>query len=90
MPVGAVVTVTEVYTGARYAHVSGNGSTALIVSDVAVEAGEAQVAEVSFVNASSGEHTSGGHGVQNNFELGEDGDWPLTQTPNISPSGEEA
>ncbi|MBQ9004960.1 MAG: hypothetical protein IJ092_01155, partial [Atopobiaceae bacterium] len=82
IPAGITVTVDEVYTGGRYEHVSGNGSTAFILSDQEVAADETkEIASVSFENKPSGDHPGGGHGVENRFTQDEGGDWPISATP---------
>jgi hypothetical protein len=83
IPAGITVTVDEVYTGGRYEHVSGNGSTAFILSDQEVAADETkEIASVYFENKPSGDHPGGGHGVENRFTFEqESGDWPISATP---------
>ena len=39
-----------------------------------------QTAEVTFKNVSSGSGKRG-HGIENQFKFGEDGDWPWTPKP---------
>lgn len=72
IPAGTEITVTEVDPGPRYEYVSGP-EPATVTIDVH------EVVSVSFVNKSNGSST-GGHGVQNNFEATEDGDWAWTPT----------
>ena len=79
---GSTVTVTEteIYTGARYQHVSGDGSTALIVADELVDETH-PVATVYFVNKPDGDNVPG-HGVENHFAYNsETGDWDFTPRP---------
>lgn len=70
IPVGATVTVTEVYSGACYTLVTEQDRTVTIDT---VE----NVPEVSFTNRHNG-HPNGGHGITNHFRYGADG-WKLEQ-----------
>lgn len=74
--VGTELTVSEVYTGARYQLVSANGVSAKIVAD------KDAPATVEFTNAPDGDNTPGGHGIRNHFDLDPNtGNWPNTATP---------
>lgn len=90
IPAGIEVVVSEVYMGARYQLVSGNDLHATIVSDYMADQSEdddVQTATVGFTNAPDGDHTSGGHGIENKFTYQSDeqsgayGDWTHSATP---------
>lgn len=75
IPAGLEVTVTEVYTGARY---TPQGSDTATTTIVASETSESP-ASVSFTNVPDDTYTGGGHGIENHFEYTNDGDqWVLT------------
>ncbi len=73
IPVGAQVTVTEIYSGAGYA-ISGASEATVTMSEQ--EDGSVS-AEVSFTNDYNGENKVG-YGILNKFTYGEDG-WQLTK-----------
>lgn len=68
LPVGAVVTVTEIYSGAAYEPVGEDGRDPFVQSTT-IEKAE-QTFEVSFANTYNERHT-GGHGITNNFAYNE-------------------
>lgn len=70
IPVGAVVTVTEVYSGAAYSLVSAETQQASIVADTA--------APVTFANDYDGSGRGGGT-VVNHFDYNADSGWGWTQ-----------
>lgn len=70
IPVGARVTVTEVYSGACYTLVTDKTKT------VTISAAQ-EILTVSFTNRYD-ERPNGGHGITNHFRYGEDG-WKLEQ-----------
>lgn len=76
IPVGAQVTVTEVYSGASYTVVGDLSQTAVITAE--------EAAQVRFDNTYDGQKRRG-HGILNQFRYneGEDGDggWEWTQDP---------
>ena len=72
IPGGLQLTITEVYTGARFEADGSTTASATIVSGETVT--------VSFNNKRNGSG-KGGHGIENHFEYGEDGDWHWTATP---------
>ena len=94
IPAGTQVAVTEVYDGAGYKKVSGDGSTATIVANEQVQAGKA-VASVVFVNEVNPDEPIGGHGIENQFELVKTGqaesawDWQWTAVPVEGDTAEE-
>ena len=71
IPVGAKVTVKEVYSGSHYTPV---GATS--VGDLVISAEEVQ--EASFENKHSGRN--GGHGIINEIEYNDEGEWVSEQT----------
>lgn len=71
IPVGAYVTVKEVYSSARHKLVSDSTQTAVIIAEV--------VASVEFTNEATNSAISGG-GITNQFTYGEDG-WHWTPVP---------
>ena len=75
IPAGLELTVTEVYEGARFEADGPTTATATIVSGETVT--------VSFNNKRNGSG-KGGHGIENHFEFGEDGDWHWTAIPSNS------
>ena len=83
IPVGTKLKVTEEYTGARFALVTGDDEEKTIVAD------EDQMAHADFTNRQTSSGT-GGHGIQNSFTLQQDGedeshyDWMLEVTPDTS------
>lgn len=79
IPAGTELSVSEEYGGARYELVSGDDGCKVIVSDSAVAVG-GRMAEATFTNRANGSGV-GGHGIENNYELGDDGDWAWTATP---------
>ena len=84
IPAGTEVTVTEEYFGAKYVYVSDsdgtdNSAATTIIADRVVEAGTV-MANVGFTNDETG-GPGGGHGVENNVELAENGDWIKHVTP---------
>ncbi|MCI8993473.1 MAG: hypothetical protein HFG80_12250 [Eubacterium sp.] len=74
IPAGLTVTVTEVYSGASYTIEGSDTDTALIWSDLAVEAGVGQEASVEFANRYDGGNRSG-YGVTNHFASDGNGGW---------------
>lgn len=72
IPVGAEVTVREVYSGAAYKLVTEASQTATIVAN--------EVASVAFTNDYDDTHRGGG-AVTNRFEDGEDTGWSWTPIP---------
>lgn len=78
IPAGTTVTVTEVYSGASYEVVGDSVKTCTIVSDQAINAGEATQASVSFTNKYNGGNR-GGYAVTNHFDR--DGDGWTAQNP---------
>lgn len=75
IPANLELTVTEVYEGARFEADGPTTATATIVSGETVT--------VSFNNKRNGSG-KGGHGIENHFEFGEDGDWHWTAIPSNS------
>lgn len=69
IPVGAEVTVTEVYSGVCYRLVTQNNQTAVITAD--------EIVSVEFTNEPIDNYNSGG-GITNHFEYTSDG-WTWTQ-----------
>lgn len=69
LPAGAVVTVTEVYSGAAYTLVTANDQTATIEADT--------VKSVGFTNDYTETHRTGGS-IENRFTMGSDG-WEWSQ-----------
>ena len=76
LPAGAVVTVTEVYSGAVYKLITENDQTATIIADDTVGVG--------FTNDYTGTHRTGGS-IENRFTKGEDG-WEWSQHRDSSDS----
>ena len=78
---GTVVTVTEVYPGGRFEPVGEyqniSPGKAIVADDQVTD--DNPIASVSFANHQITD--IGGHGIENNFTLGEDGDWVITVTP---------
>lgn len=74
LPVGITVKVTEEYKGASFVLADGEAET----KEVEIVGG--QTAEVTFKNDSNGSGKRG-HGIENQFKFGEDGDWPWTPKP---------
>lgn len=75
IPVGADVTVTEVYTGAHYSLKSGETQKTVITPDIQ----DQNPATVVFDNDYDRRHT-GGHGITNQFTYNADtGQWELEQ-----------
>lgn len=72
IPAGAVVTVTEVYTGASYT-VDQAEETTVIIADDHLDAEKSNQACVSFTNTHDG-RTGGGNGIVNRFSY-DDGQW---------------
>ncbi len=78
LPVGSVVTVTEVYSGSSYELTAGDPES----KEVTVEA--EQVAQATYTNTYN-TTSRGGHGIENHFAYtehpaeGEDGPWSWTQ-----------
>jgi len=70
LPVGAEVTVTEVYSGSSYRLVTPAVGTATITA--------AEIASVTFVNDYD-ERQNGGHGITNHFAYDADNGWEWTQ-----------
>lgn len=85
IPAGLTVTVKEVYSGASYTIEGSDVNTALIWSDVAVEAGAGQEASVQFTNRYGGGNR-GGYGVTNHFASDGKGGW-IWENP-TTPAGE--
>ena len=79
IPAGTKLTVTEIDPGAAYELVSGDTSEKTIIANSEVTA--------AFVNKWNGSGVRSS-GIQNNFELTEDGDWKWTPSPAQSGSGE--
>ena len=79
IPVGAQVTVTEVYSGARYKLTSEESQQTVILSPEV----EGAPASVTFTN-DYGDSGKGGHGILNTFDAVEDGEgyaWDEWQKP---------
>lgn len=85
IPAGLTVTVKEVYSGASYTIEGSDVNTALIWSDLAVEAGIGQEASVEFSNRYDGGNRSG-YGVTNHFASDGNGGW-VWENP-TTPTGE--
>lgn len=73
IPAGALVTVTEEYTGASYRLESA------AVQDGILIVADSDLASAEFVNTSD-DRREGGHGIRNHFSY-EDGEWQWTATP---------
>ena len=78
LPAGAVVKVTEVYSGASYDLKSDNGVETVIKANDEYSQADAPVAEVSFVNDVN-DSTNGGYGVINHFELNDKGLYDIAE-----------
>ena len=78
LPAGAVVKVTEVYSGASYDLKSDNGVETVIKANDEYSQADAPVAEVSFVNDVNNS-TNGGYGVINHFELNDKGLYDIAE-----------
>ena len=78
LPAGAVVKVTEVYSGASYDLKSDNGVETEIKANDEYSQADAPVAEVSFVNDVNNS-TNGGYGVINHFELNDKGLYDIAE-----------
>lgn len=86
---GLQVKVTEEYGGARYdlgTVTVGDKGDVIIAEDTI---------DFSCHNEPTGDHTYGGHGVQNNFKFDTDaaegtGDWTWTDTPSKRPAADQA
>lgn len=83
IPAGAVVTVTEVYSGASYELDTDKTVTATIIADEVVEASLGEIAKVSFVNSFK-DGTNGGGGAVNHFTY-ENGEWNHSRTDDSMP-----
>ena len=78
LPAGAVVKVTEVYSGASYDLKSDNGVETEIKANDEYSQADAPVAEGSFVNDVN-DSTNGGYGVINHFELNDKGLYDIAE-----------
>lgn len=79
LPVGAVVTVTEVYAGVCYASVGSSEQSVVISAE--------QTQQAAFVNDYAPTANQGG-GIENTFTFGNNGSWDCTQDP--APGSQEA
>lgn len=75
IPVGAMVTVTEVYSGACYTLTTDADQTAVIPAN--------DVVSVSFTNDYAGTNNGGG-GITNHFVYNSDFSWKLTKIPSAA------
>lgn len=84
IPAGAVVTVTEVYSGAGYELDTEKTVQATIVADEVVSASQGEIARVSFKNIHK-DGTNGGGGTVNHFTY-ENGEWNHMRTDDSMPN----
>ena len=86
IPAGTKLTVTEEYAGAGLELAAGDSSEKVIIADSEVS-DENPMPVAAFTNTKAGTIIAGS-GIENNFELTEDGDWAWTAKPAQSGSGE--